>query len=154
MAKIHFPELFSAVRANPKNRYIFSGLFAFFCILAWSLIRSGLLPWGINQLWPVLVFFCGLSLLLAGLYHRKKPGLSYLVPAVVLMVLGPVFLLFSFHIIPYRLRSFMADHWFLVLFSLATVLVVLFLCRKQVAPAVVAVTVTDDDDDADTPGDV
>jgi hypothetical protein len=150
MAKIFFPELFSAVQTNPKNRYIFTGLFVFFCVLTWSLIHSGFLPWGLSQLWPVLVFFCGLSLLLAGLYHRKKPGLSYLVPAIVLMVLGPVFMLFSFHIIPYRLRSFMADHWLVVLLSLAVVLVVLFLCRKKVAPAVTAVT----DDDEDTPGDL
>jgi hypothetical protein len=150
MAKLHFPELFRVVNANPKSRYIFSGLFAFFCVLTWCLVHSGILPWGMGQLWPVLVFFCGLSLLLAGLYHRKKPGLSYLVPAIVLMVLGPVFMLFSFHIVPYRLRSFMADHWVIVLFALAVLLVVLFVCRKQVAPAIAAVT----DDDVDSPADV
>jgi hypothetical protein len=150
MAKIHFPELFSAVKTNPKNRYIFSGLFAFFCVLTWSLIHSGILPWGLSQLWPVLVFFCGLSLLLAGLYHRKKPGLSYLVPAIVLMVLGPVFMLFSFHIRRQRLFSLLAQYWLLVLLSFAVVLVVLFLFRKQVAPAIAAVT----DDDDDTPGDL
>ena len=148
--RLYFPELFSAVKANPKSRYIFSGLFAFFCVLTWALIHTGLLPWGLGQLWPVLVLFCGLALLLAGLYHRKKPGLSYLVPAIVLMVLGPVFMLFSFRIIPYRLRWFMAQYWPLVLLSLAILLVVLFLCRNQVAPAVAAVT----DDDVDLPGDV
>jgi hypothetical protein len=148
--KIPFPELFSAVKTNTKNRYIFSCLFVFFCVLTWAFIHSGFLPWGLSQLWPVLVLFCGLSLLLAGLYHRKKPGLSYLVPAIVLMVLGPVFMLFSFRIIPVNLRSFMADHWFLVLLSLAVVLVVLFICRKKVAPVVAAVT----DDDEDVPGDI
>jgi hypothetical protein len=150
--KIHFPELFSAVKANPKTRNVFSCLFAFFCVLTWGFIHSGVLPLGLglSQLWPVLVFFCGISLLLAGLYHRNKPGLSYLVPAIVLMVLGPVFMLFSFHIIPYRLRWFMARYWPLVLLSLAILLIVLFLCRKQVAPVVAAVT----DDDVDTPGDL
>jgi hypothetical protein len=149
MPKLLLPELFTALRVNPKSRSVFLGLFLFWIAAVVVLARLHVLRF--SQAWPVLVALCGVSLFVAGLYHRKKPGLSYLVPAILLVGLGVLFLLFSFHIIPHPLGWYVTQFWPFILAAAVAVLLALFFTRKKVAPIVAAVTDESGDDETDYP---
>jgi p-aminobenzoyl-glutamate transporter AbgT len=72
------------------------------------------------------------------------------VPAIVLVLLGPLFMVFSFNVTRSSLSEAVARYWPFCFASLIVVLIALFLCRKQVAPVVAAVTDVDDESAAGT----
>jgi hypothetical protein len=93
------------------------------------------------------VLFSGICLIASGFYGKRRLGISYMIPAVLLIVLGAFFLLFSTDIIQVTLSAFVAK-WLpagLILAGIA--LVVLFFSRSAIVRATEALQ--DDGDDFD-----
>jgi hypothetical protein len=128
-----------------ESRYVFWGIFLLSTGLLFLLINSEIIPYGIKKIWPLIVFFCGGALLCSGWYRRKRLGVSYLVPAAVLMLMGLFFLLFSLRIITENFAVFAAKWWPVILIAAGIVLVILFFNRRQTALALAAVVVDDGD---------
>lgn len=128
-----------------ESRYVFWGLFCLSTGLLFLLINAELVFYKIAHLWPLVVFFCGGSLLCSGLYRRKRLGVSYLVPAVCLMLLGLFCLLFSLDIITESFTAFAIKWWPVSLIIAGIVLVALFFNRRKTAQAIATVMVDDGD---------
>ena len=109
----------------------FLGLLVFFLGLCMTFVFSGLLPIGPEHLWPIAVLLCGICLLLTCVFkHRKIRGV-YLFPALLIEVLGVVFLLFSLDVIKISFRLFMAKWGPLVLIFAGIVLVGVFFWQRN-----------------------
>ena len=123
--------IYRALVRRMKMRYFFIALFSFFSSLLFLVCAAKIIPYSLMQLWPLLSFFSGISLLAAGFYQKKRLSISLAVPAVLLIVLGFAFLLFSLRIIDDRFFVF-ASKWWPALFVIAGVtLIVIFFCRSM-----------------------
>jgi hypothetical protein len=136
--------LYRALTKRLRRWCFFAALCAFFAGSVLLLANAGLLPYSPAKIWPLAVLFCGVSLLGAGFYQRKRPGVSTLVPAVLLLALGFFLLLFSFGVISERFLPFASKWWPAALVLTGTVLVVLFFCRSPFGASPAA-----EDDDSD-----
>jgi len=62
---------------------------------------------GLSQLWPVFLILAAVSLVCSCIYRFRRARPNYIVPAVVMVVMGIIFLLFSLDIIKMSFVSFM-----------------------------------------------
>ncbi len=81
---------------------------------------------GFGQLWPCYIFFASIALFLSCIYKFKKLRPHYIVPSVVMVVLGVVFLLFSLDIIKMSFASFMVVTGPFIMFFGGVAVVVLY----------------------------
>jgi hypothetical protein len=127
---------------------VFLGLYGFLVSLLFLLAGTNILSYRFVEFWPLLVFFCGVCLLAAGFYGKRRLAISYMIPAMLLIVLGIFFLLFSTDIIQVTLSSFVAKWLPVGLIFAGIILVVLFLFRSAIQRQVnMFYDDTDDPDD-------
>ena len=111
--------------------FFFLGLLVFFLGLCMTFVFSNVLPFGPENLWPISVLLCGLCLILTCMFkHRKIRGV-YFFPAVLIEILGIVFLLFSMNVIKVSFSVFMAKWGPLVLILAGGGLVGLFFWQRN-----------------------
>lgn len=67
------------------------------------------------QTWPLILASAGAAGLHAGRRTRQRYSASFTVPSLVFLFLAAFFSLFSFRIIPMRLKDFVVAYWFLIL---------------------------------------
>ena len=107
---------------------------AVFCGLSgvfFGLVSGGIIPKTIREWWPALVIFASFALFASGFYKAHKLRIAYTFPAVTLLLLGIVFLLFSFRAIPVSFKSFalMFVPFFIIISGVF--MVVLFLLQRK-----------------------
>ncbi|MDR1785065.1 MAG: hypothetical protein LBR23_01180 [Spirochaetaceae bacterium] len=139
--------LYRALTRRSKSYVVFLGLFGFMSGLLLLTSEAKILPNGLGAFWPLFVFFSGICLIGSGFYGKRRLGISYMIPAVLLIILGMVFLLFSTNTIQETLASFAARWLPLGLILSGIVLVALFFSRSAIAGATAALL--DDVDDFD-----
>ena len=126
--------------------FTFSGMFFCCAGVLFLLIDAKLVKSSVEQLWPILVIMSGIFLFPSCYLRSKKITSSYVVPAVCLVCLGLLFLLFSMDIIKTPLRTFAARWWPFVLIIFGIGLVILFfLSQYQKSPF--SLTEEDDEDE-------
>ncbi len=96
-----------------------------------SFLAFGIFPVGADELWPVYIFITALSLFASGRFTGKRFALSYDLPALMLLALGILFLLYSFDVItvPFRTLALLACPGIMI--CAGVFLVVLFMHRKS-----------------------
>ncbi|HAH61391.1 MAG TPA: hypothetical protein DCL73_04770 [Treponema sp.] len=110
---------------------LFLGLLLTSSGILFSLCRSGIIPYRLQEWWPVSVVFAGFSLFASGYYKHRKILFAYTFPSLTLVVLGTLFLFFSFHVVHVSLRSFVALTGPFLLIAAGLFLVFLFLFQKR-----------------------
>ncbi len=100
-----------AIKLHRRSRYVFVASFVIMTGSLLLLIEGGAIPYRFPTLWPLLSIFAGLSLIPAGCHRFACVRVSFLVPAVGFVVLGALFLLFSFHVYPFSFARFIIDWW-------------------------------------------
>ena len=111
--------------------FFFLGLLVFFLGLCMTFVFSNVLPFGPEHLWPISVLLCGLCLILTCVFkHRKVRGV-YFFPALLIEILGGVFLLFSLNIIKISFSAFMAKWGPLVLILAGGALIGVFFWQRN-----------------------
>lgn len=111
--------------------FFFLGLLVFLLGLCMTFVFTNVLPFGPEHLWPIAVLLSGLCLILTCFFkHRKLRGV-YLFPALLIEVLGAVFLLFSLNIIKVSLSVFMAKWGPLVMVLAGACLVGVFFWQRN-----------------------
>ena len=109
----------------------FLGLLIFFFGLCMTFVFTNVVPFGSEHLWPIAVILSGICLVLTCIFkHRKVRGV-YLFPAILIEVLGFVFLLFSFNIIKISFSSFVGKWGPFVLIFAGVALVALFFWQRN-----------------------
>ncbi len=76
---------------------------------------AGLVTWvgglRIVQTWPFFLGAAGFAGLLAGIRKRHRFSVGFTIPSMVFIALSGFFCLFSFHLIPMRLKDFILMYW-------------------------------------------
>ena len=91
----------------------------------------GFLGYGMEELWPVFSIIFGISLIPAGLYKMKRVKSIYLFPAILFILLGILFLLFSAQVIKVSFSKIMVYTFPLLLLAGGAVLIILFLVQNH-----------------------
>lgn len=83
-----------------KRGYIyFLSSLVFFCSIWMLLMQINIVLGSVKNWWPLIGIFSGVSLLFSGHFHHKKWHFGYIIPSVVLFIMGIWFLMFSLKII-------------------------------------------------------
>lgn len=111
--------------------FFFTGLLVFFLGLCMTFVFSNVFPFSPEHIWPIAVLLCGVCLILTCIFkHRKIRGV-YFFPAILIEVLGIVFLLFSLNIIKIPFSVFMSKWGPLVLILSGASLVGVFFWQRN-----------------------
>lgn len=100
-----------AIRLDKKAQYLFLAALFIQIGLLLLLLALGVFPVLFREVWPVLSVFAGISLLIASANRKNKGSYNYLVPAMVFILLGLIFLLFSLDLLPVSFRRFFLSYW-------------------------------------------
>lgn len=123
--------LFMALAFTKNSMFIFCGIDFLLCGVISLLMDSGIIMLKMKEMWPSIVIASGISLLPAGFYRRKRIRTVYLFPALMLIILGTLFLLFSLHVFTIPLTKFIAMWWPIVIIGFGLFLVILFLWQQH-----------------------
>jgi hypothetical protein len=121
---------FLAVRMGRRSIWLF--LATFFILVGFFLLLSSLriLPVTPLEWWPAVSIFAGLSLIPSGWHHFGAVRRSYLVPAILFIILGAVLLVFSLNIVNFSFRQFLIRWWHLLLVLAGILLTLIALGTK------------------------
>jgi hypothetical protein len=114
-----------------QARFIFLSSFLILTGALLLCIASGLIPYSIFRLWPLLSVFSGLSLFPAGFHRYSGPRARFVVPALVFILLGIGFLLFSFRWVPFSFSRFILTWWPLLLVLAGALLMLVSLSARS-----------------------
>ncbi len=118
--------------AFTENGYtIFGGLFALLMGIVFLLIDTHIIPYSFKEMWPTIMIGFGLSLLPSVFYKFRRIRSVYLFPAIMMCVLGVVFLMFSMHVFPFTFRHFILKWWPLLIIFGGVVLICIFLLQQS-----------------------
>lgn len=109
--------------------------------------ETGILPWSLAQIWPVIVIISGISFIAASIIFNRKLPISVWVPSFVLMFLGVLFLLFSTDIITIPFRQIAAKWWPAIMILIGVGLIVLYWYLKSFNGKVQTVLFDDSDEE-------
>jgi hypothetical protein len=123
--------LYVALAFTHSAYQLFLGMNFCFSGILIMLFQAGLVTSTLRELWPVCVIFSGISLVPSGYFGYRRFRTVYLFPAGLLVFLGLVFFLFSFHLIHMSLRHFISLWWPVVLIVIGGLLVGIFLYQKN-----------------------
>lgn len=102
-----------------------------FALASASLAVSVALGLNLGQTWPLALASAGVAGLHAGRRTRQRYFASFTVPSLVFLFLATFFSLFSFRIIPMRLKEFVVAYWLpLLALSLALTGVTALVLRR------------------------
>ncbi len=110
---------------------LFIGLYVFSCGLLFTFIDFNVVDFGMSVLWPLFSVFGGICLIVTCLFKHGKIRGVYLIPSIILVVMGAIFLLFSFHIIRFPFVSFFSKWFPVILIFFGAVLVAIFIYQKK-----------------------
>jgi hypothetical protein len=96
-----------------------------------TLVVNKMIHYEMTEWWPLIVVFSGIGLIAAGCYKYHRMLVSYTIPAVMLIGLGCVFLLFSFKIIHISFRRFAASFGPVFLVIGSVLMVCFFFFQKK-----------------------
>lgn len=109
-----------------------------------EIMVTRLIPLEFVKIWPYVMISCGLTLFPCGYLKYKKMRTLYCIPAVALIFLGIVFLLFAYHIIKIPFRKFVFYSWPVILIGAGVILIIYYLYSQNVKQPV-----TEDMDDGE-----
>lgn len=137
--------LYLTMIKTKKATHLFLGLFlttagAFSLLVCHRIIGHTMTQW-----WPILVVFAGVYFFIAGMFRRRKVRLAVVFPSATLVVLGSLFMLFSFHIAPISFRSAVAIFGPFCLMAMGVFIVAFFLLQRKYN----TLRITDEEDEAD-----
>lgn len=118
------PHTRSAYQLFIGDMFAFAGLFSY--LLMESIIPGNLLQW-----WPIYSVAAGLCVFISGIYRYRKFDFGYIIPAVVMVILGGWFLLFSFKIITIPFKMFILMFGPLLALMLFLLLLAIYFHQKK-----------------------
>ncbi|MDR1933957.1 MAG: DUF5668 domain-containing protein [Spirochaetales bacterium] len=126
--------LFLLHRAYVKNgadAHVFSGIFLILAGSFFLVLNTGGLESGFKQFWPLFMLFAGVSLFFFALKKKGAARIHMIVPAVAIILLSLLFLLFSLRIVSTSLRDFVVIWWPGILIFAGALLIILDLLLEH-----------------------
>lgn len=122
--------LFVSIAFTESGNTLYVGLFCVMMGVVLLLIDTHTIRYSLKELWPTIMISSGLALFPASIYRLKRIRTVYLFPAIMLTVLGTLFLLFSMHIFPFSFGKFIQKWWPLLIVAGGFSLVVIFFVQR------------------------
>lgn len=113
------------------GKNVFLGFFFCFSSVLLLLTQWNLVPFSLEQLWPLFLILISLSMVMVSLLCKRKFELQYLIPAGMICVLGIFFTLFSFDIIPTPLNVTISAFWPLLLVLGGLLLIAIYFRKRK-----------------------
>lgn len=123
--------LYLNMACTHRPTHLFLGTFLMASGVFSLLVAHRIIPYSMNEWWPILVVFAGLCFFAAGMSRRRKIRLSIVFPSATLAVLGGLFMLFSFHAAPMSFRSAVAIFGPFCLSAMGVFIVAFFLLQRK-----------------------
>ena len=110
---------------------IFLGFETLFCGIVYLMMRANIIAFSQwKETWPIFATFSGIALLVSGLVGTKKISLSFLVPAIALIVLGLFFMFFSTDVFTIPIGELFRKWWWVLLLLALLILAVIYAYKK------------------------
>lgn len=122
--------LFTSLAFTGNSLSLFFGLFFLQIGGILLVMDAGILTCGFSQIWPTIMIATAFSLFPAGLYKARRVRTVYLFPAIMMLLLGIIFLLFSFRVFPVPFKEFVVRCWPLMVMLSGGGLVVIFFVQQ------------------------
>jgi hypothetical protein len=119
-----------SLKLHRRSRNIFLSSFLILTGALLLCITSGIVPYSIFRLWPLLTVFAGLSLFPAGFHRFAGFKSQFVVPGIVFVVLGVGFLFFSLRLVPFSFSRFILNWWPLLLLIAGAILLLASLSAR------------------------
>lgn len=110
--------------------FFFVGLYLCCASILNLIAASHFVPLSIRQLWPAEVIICGVCLLVTSFFKNHRLCARYFFPALSLIVLGSIFLLFSLNIVHVSFASVFFRWWPVLLVLGGASLIALYLYQQ------------------------
>ncbi|MBO4387231.1 MAG: hypothetical protein J5817_09520 [Treponema sp.] len=114
-----------------KGIWVFFGIVFFLYGVHILLLDVNILPFTFIETWPLTIVICGFALIPSGLYNHKRIRTIYFFPAILMIIMGIVFLLFSMHIFKTSFRQFIYMWWPVILIFGGIWLIILFVVQQK-----------------------
>lgn len=115
-----------------RSFFLFQGL----TLASWGifglLLGRGIIPFTMKEWWPLFLFFSGLAAVFTGRARTKKIKIKYDFPGFFLIILGAIFLFFSFGVTDASFVKIVILIGPLIFIFAGIVLVIVFLYRKEI----------------------
>jgi hypothetical protein len=92
---------FAAFQMLNRARFSFAATFLTLTGVFLLLVDIRSITLSLRLIWPIIMFFVGISFFVAGLFRYRRLHAVFMAPAVVFCALGLVFLLFSTHFLQF-----------------------------------------------------
>ncbi|MEE1210950.1 MAG: hypothetical protein UHO11_00515 [Treponema sp.] len=144
-----FANLFYFLAIKKSSFRLFLALTLTLCGVFASLIAYKVIPLSLKQMWPVFIMITGVCLFISARFRHASFSLSYDFSALMLILIGLLFLLFSLGVVtaPFRTIALFSGPLLLILGGIF--LVILFLRRKallEILPHEISDALNKDDD--------
>lgn len=140
--------LYFALTGKKRAFFIFTGLFLCCTGLLLLLTDARLIPYTLHQIWPAAVVLSGILLFPSGYMRFRKLRAFYIVPGIMLIGLGLLFLCFSLDIIKQSFAEFASRWWPVVFIIFGFGLIILFAyTQKRKTPVLSEDSDEDEDED-------
>jgi len=117
--------LFKVYFRDGRESYVFAGLFLFLAGAFLLIVNTQILDIKLRQIWPFFMLFAGFSLLAYGLKSSGSAKARMMIPALSIILLSAVFLLFSLGVVNVSLRLFVVM-WWPAIFVFAGIILIVF----------------------------
>ena len=114
-----------------KGIWVFLGIASFLGGVHLLLLDAHIMPFTFIETWPLTIIICGLALIPSGLYNLKRIRTIYLFPAILMILMGAFFLMFSMHIFKSSFMHFIFMWWPLILIFGGIWLIILFVVQQK-----------------------
>lgn len=114
-----------------KSLLLYLGLNLFVYSICVSIIKCHDFDVTILKVWPIMMISFGLTLIPCEYLKLKKIKTIYIVPAIVLSVIGIVFMLFSFQVIQIPLAKFFSIFWPVLMIVAGLILIVYYFYNSR-----------------------
>lgn len=117
-----------------KTGFFFTAVLFLLIGFLFLLIDLQAIPYTFIQMWPIILIFSALSLFITNFYKQTRIIKHFLVPSILVLLLGIFFLLFSLDIFKFTFSEFVVDWGPLCIIIAGMILVLLFFLNKRKVP--------------------
>lgn len=122
--------LFVSIAFTESGNTLYVGLFCVMMGIVMLMVDTHIIRYSLKEMWPTIMISSGVALFPASLYKLRRIRTVYLFPAIMLIMLGMMFLLFSMHIFPFSFREFISKWWPLLVIMGGFLLIAIFFVQR------------------------
>ena len=127
--------LFLVLNTKATKFNFFLAVFLTLAGIFFTLVENEIIPYTIKEWWPAFLIFVAIAVFALSFFKYKKIIARFAIPATMLLILGLVFLFFSFHFASISFRKFFILSFPFLLIGSGIFMIASFVIQKKNASA-------------------